>query len=280
MPVTPANIAIIIVEALLLLAGVILLGRYLFSRGARATDGPERCLEPWDVTVSDFLFFVLVIIAGALISGFIGGLILARFDLAEDTKMIFASAAFQLGLLIGPALVPLKLGHHPLNPPLGNGALQSGLVTFLISLPIVTLVNWLWLETLQLLGLPTEQQDLLRMFTESTHVGLIALIIVLATVVAPIAEELLFRATLFRFLRTRIPRWIALLLPGTIFAALHVNWSTYEGLPSLAPLITLAVVFSVAYERTGRISTAIIAHGLFNLHTIVLLLSGATAITE
>jgi membrane protease YdiL (CAAX protease family) len=280
MPATSANIAIIVVEGLLLLTGLILLGRYLFSRAGAAGGGHGARLEPWEVSVSDFLLFAFLIIAGGLLSGFIGGLVLARLDLAEDTKMILASAAFQIGLLIGPALVPLNLGHHPLRPSLGQGALQSGLTTFLISLPIVTLVNWLWLEVLLFLKLPTEQQDLLRLFNESTHLGLIVLIVALATICAPIAEELLFRATLFRFLRTRIPRWIALLLPGTIFAALHVNWSTYEGLPSLAPLITLAVIFSVAYERTGRISTAIIAHGLFNLHTIVLLLSGATSVME
>src|SRR5690606_1185495 len=134
-----------------------------------------------------------------------------------------------------------------------------------------------WLEVLKLLGLPVVQQDLLRMFTQAEDPALIILMVVLATMVAPVTEELLFRATLFRYLRTRVPRWIALVVPGTIFAALHVNWTTLDGLPSLVPLITLAVIFSLAYERTGRISTAIIAHGLFNLHTILLLLSGITA---
>jgi len=119
--------------------------------------------------------------------------------------------------------------------------------------------------------LKTSPLQLLRFIPEIT------LMIVLATVLAPITEELLFRATLFRFLRTRAPRWIALFVPGTIFAALHVNWTNLDGLASLLPLVTLAVVFSIAYERTGRIGTAMIAHGLFNLHTVVLLLSGATS---
>jgi len=138
-------------------------------------------------------------------------------------------------------------------------------------------VNFAWLELLKKLGLPTEQQDLLRMFTQATEPALIGLMIVLATLIAPVTEELLFRATLFRYLRTRIPRLLALFLPGTVFAALHVNWVTLEGLPSLLPLVTLAVVFSLAYERTGSIATAMVAHGLFNLHTILLLFSGATS---
>ena len=164
------------------------------------------------------------------------------------------------------------------RPSSQSSAFSSGFATFLIALPIVTLVNLAWLQFLKVTGLPTEQQDLLRMFSDADHPALIILLIVLATLVAPVTEELLFRGIFFRYLRTRIPRWLALILPGTIFAALHVNWPTLEGLPSLVPLVTLAVIFSIAYERTGKITTAMVAHGLFNLHTILLLFSGATTV--
>ena len=39
-------------------------------------------------------------------------------------------------------------------------------------------------------------------------------------------------------------------------------------------MAVLGIIFSLAYERTGRITVPIIAHGLFNLNTIVLILSG------
>ena len=90
-------------------------------------------------------------------------------------------------------------------------------------------------------------------------------------IIAPLTEELIFRAGLFRYLRTRVPRWIALLAPATIFAALHSN------LVAFVPLLLLGVLFSLAYERTGRISVTIVAHSLFNLHTILLILAGVTA---
>jgi uncharacterized protein len=38
--------------------------------------------------------------------------------------------------------------------------------------------------------------------------------------------------------------------------------------------VALAVIFSLAYERTGQIGTAIVAHALFNFHTVLLILSG------
>jgi len=275
MPATPFNIFIALVELSLLAWGVVLLWRQRSRVLAQPLE--PAALPAWNISVSDFLLFTLVIIAGGLLASFITGLVLGQFTVSTDTKTILASAAFQFGLLLGPAILPLRLGHHPLSPPLDRATLLSGAGTFLIALPIVTVVQLAWLGTLKLSNLPAEQQDLLRMFKEVNSPALIIILIVLATLVAPVTEELLFRATLFRYLRTRVPTWVALLLPGTIFAALHVNWITLDGLASFVPLITLAVIFSIAYTRTGRIGTAMVAHGLFNLHTILLLFTGVTS---
>ena len=124
------------------------------------------------------------------------------------------------------------------------------------------------------LDLPTERQSLIAMFANADSPLLLAIMISLAVVVAPLTEELVFRAGLFRYLRSRIPRWLALSVSALLFASLHVNWSTLEGLTSFVPLAVLAVMFSLGYERTGKIGTAIVAHALFNLNTIVLIFSG------
>jgi membrane protease YdiL (CAAX protease family) len=145
-----------------------------------------------------------------------------------------------------------------------------------VVLPLLLVTATLWEHALKLCGLPAEKQDLVGMFANADSPWVLAAMIVLAVVVAPVTEELVFRAGLFRFLRTRVPRWIALLGPSLFFAALHVNWSTLQGLASLAPLVVLAVVFSVAYERTGHIGTPIVAHACFNLNTIFVILSGAS----
>jgi membrane protease YdiL (CAAX protease family) len=36
------------------------------------------------------------------------------------------------------------------------------------------------------------------------------------------------------------------------------------------------VFFALAYEQTGRLRVPIIAHALFNLHTILLVMAGVT----
>ena len=132
------------------------------------------------------------------------------------------------------------------------------------------MVSLVWQGALQLCGIEAEKQDLIDLFANAKSPALLAFMIVLAAVIAPITEELLFRWGIFRYARTRAPRWIALLLPGVLFGALHAN------LASFAPLVALGIIFSLAYERTGRIGTTIIAHGLFNLNTIVLILCGVT----
>ena len=71
-----------------------------------------------------------------------------------------------------------------------------------------------------------------------------------------------------------MPRWAALLIPALLFASLHVNWVTLEGLASFAPLAVLAIMFSLAYERTGHIGTPMVAHALFNLNTVILIFAG------
>ena len=97
---------------------------------------------------------------------------------------------------------------------------------------------------------------------------LLGSLVALASIVAPITEELIFRAGLFRYARTRLPRWAALLLPAVLFGALHGN------LASFPQLVALGVIFSLAYERTGNIAVPMLAHALFNLNTIALILSG------
>ena len=112
------------------------------------------------------------------------------------------------------------------------------------------------------------------MFANVESPTLLVIMIILAIGTAPVTEELVFRAGLFRYFRTRMPRWLALTAPALLFAVLHVNWQTLEGLASVGPLVMLAIIFSLAYERTGRIGTSMVAHGLFNLNTIMLIFSG------
>ncbi|MGH7944081.1 MAG: lysostaphin resistance A-like protein, partial [Opitutaceae bacterium] len=188
---------------------------------------------------------------------------------------VFTGSLAQAGMLGGVWLYWSRAERGPpVSPSGGPGILASGAATFLMSLPLLLVAAKLSEIAVKALGLPTERQSLIAMFANADSPLLLVIMIVLAVVVAPLTEELVFRAGLFRYLRSWIPRRLALVVSAFLFASLHVNWATLEGLTSFLPLAVLAVMFSLAYERTGKIGTAIVAHALFNLNTILLIFSG------
>lgn len=267
--------AIATLELVMLFSGLVLLWRLVLSPTARLERG-QSPLEAWNAPVNSFLLFLLYIFIGTIMAALIAPLISRQLPLRGDALTIFNGAAAQFGMIGG------VIGYHfsverlrlDVAPPRA-AALPSGVATFLISLPILTATSLAWQAFLELSGLPAQRQDLIRMFAHADSIGLLLTMTGLAVVIAPIAEELVFRAGLFRYFRTRMSRSVALVTPAIFFAVLHVSdWRTLDGFASVGPLTVLAIVYSIAYERTGRIATPIVAHALFNLNTVVMILAG------
>ncbi len=98
-----------------------------------------------------------------------------------------------------------------------------------------------------------------------------AIMLVMAGVVAPFAEELVFRGLLFPWLRARLGVPAAVLLSALFFATLH-------GAVILIPALTVVgMAFAVLYQRCGSLWPAIVAHGAFNSIMIVLLYAALAA---
>jgi membrane protease YdiL (CAAX protease family) len=272
----PLTAAILGFELAMMLAGVVLCWRLGLSPAARR-QRPPAALAPWNVPSTEFLSFLLCVVGGWLMGGMASLLAASSLGLTGQAFKVFGGSGQPLGLLAGAAIGLRQFrGAAALEPPPVRrtpGVFISGVVTFLIALPVLSLTSLTWRWLLRLVGLPGERQELVDMFARPDSPVILAALILLATVVAPIGEEFAFRAGLFRFMRTRVSRWLALLAPGVFFAAVHGNFASF------APLVALAVIFSLAYERTGQIGTAIVAHTLFNLNTIMLVFSGIDKLT-
>lgn len=256
-------------EGGLLLAGSVLLWRLRFSPAARSQPVPPA-LPRWEAPVSDFVLFVWLACAGGFVASFLAGLALKHAAPGADLIVIIGTAAGQLGVLTGIAVFESFFNRAAPLPPAttpSRNFFVSGLVTFVLAMPLVAATSLAWQALLEFAGMPVEKQDMIRMLLEAKSPLLLAVMIALACVGAPLAEELVFRRGLFRYARTRLPRWAALLVPACLFAALHQHLSTF------APLVVLGILFSLAYERTGRIGTSIVAHALFNLNSLVLVLA-------
>jgi membrane protease YdiL (CAAX protease family) len=200
---------------------------------------------------------------------------------ASDGKwwMAVQGAAFQFGMLGGVLAGALihRWSYRP-EPALESPApaqptrqpILAGVITFLITLPLISVIGFAWSALLEAFGIVPAEQELVKLFRDADDPVLLGVMIILAVVVAPLTEELIFRAGIFRYLRTRIYRWLAMTIGALLFASMH------DGITTFLPLFAFGIFFSIAYERTGRIAVPIIAHALFNLHTIILVMAGIT----
>ena len=261
--------------------GLIVLGAWLLWTRAlspAARRARSVALGEWRLKAVDFACFLCFAFVGATALSAAAGFLLRHGHLGPDAMMVAGGAVMHLGILLGLAgffamygLGAQIGGHGAYAAP----ALKSGLVTFLVALPLVAATSFAWDYFLTKAGLPTERQELVDILQNTGSPGVKISLVLVATLLVPVTEEVLFRGGLFRYFRTRIPRWAAILATSLLFGALHVSWGdNLSGLPSLAPLTVLAVVFCLAYERTGSIGTIIVAHALFNLNEFVLVIGG------
>ncbi len=91
----------------------------------------------------------------------------------------------------------------------------------------------------------------------------VALVVPTVCLLAPAAEELLFRGALFGWLRGRLPVPVAIGLSAATFAALHL-------LPPLLPfLFVFGVAAALIYQRTGSTMNSFVMHATQNSLAVV-----------
>jgi len=284
MPIEPAQIALAAFELCLLLGGAVLLLWLVSNPAARTRWLGTNALpfRPW--AASDFvLLAVLVMLTGFAfqaaaqlafghaIAGAAdqAGLALFVYSLANYTGAFvawrFLFPSLRRSWLVEPDAPPAA----PPAPPMPWAqALRYGAATLAVCLPLLSVVSLCWTRLLEILDLPAQPQDVVAIFVNTRSPLVVAAMLLVACVLAPLYEELLFRAGIYRYFRQRLGRSAALIISGISFGALHGN------LMGFLPLALLGICLAVAYEATGSIRVPIIAHGLFNLNTVIVLLSG------
>ena len=91
------------------------------------------------------------------------------------------------------------------------------------------------------------------------------LMLLLAGVVAPLVEEILFRGLLYGWLRSRLPIVLAVVVSAAVFAVAHV-------IPILVPArFVVGIILAVAYDLSGSLWLSILLHSLQNSLAVVLI---------
>jgi len=108
-----------------------------------------------------------------------------------------------------------------------------------------------------------DSQPIVQLFEHVAEPSQRIPIILLAVVIAPLAEEFVFRGFLYGVLKRYAGPVPALIFTGITFALIHLH------VPSLLPLFLLACVLTLAYELSGSLLVPMAMHALFNSVTLV-----------
>jgi membrane protease YdiL (CAAX protease family) len=217
-------------------------------------EGARPAWPPWHAPVALFGALGAISVAGSpllpivLIHGLsedVAGVALLVLLLVQDSVLVLA-ALFLAATRLKPRPWHFGIRATRLWPTIGWTALAFGLMLgFELG----------YIELLQVESTNVEElgeDSLIAGFAVATAV----------IVVAPVAEELFFRAFFYRALRTRLSVLPAALIDGAVFGSLH-----FQGTDT-AIILPVIAVFGVGqclvYERTGSLFAVIAIHAAFN----------------
>lgn len=182
---------------------------------------------------------------------------------------VLAGGLFLLGLA-GIVGFVLHWRRHDLVEVFGLDRLRPGALVLhaviwtAIGIGLVYLTHSLWMPLLEKLELPDlDEQGMVRLLRESGDAGLRIAIALTAVVIAPVAEEVLFRGYLYGAVKAHSDSLLAAFVSAGVFAAIHFN------VAGLAPLFVLGLLLAAAYEWTGSLWLPIAIHAIFNATTVV-----------
>lgn len=103
-----------------------------------------------------------------------------------------------------------------------------------------------------------QPQEVVQLLKNSWDPALLVALVLSAVIIAPIAEEIIFRGYIFRVTREYTGFWPGALFSGLLFGVIHFN---VLGFPVLA---LFGVMLAFIYEKTKTIWAPIACHAAFN----------------
>lgn len=182
----------------------------------------------------------------------------------ELSGMILGSLTYALAalLLLFFAVAHGKTGFaalfHAPNTSMRTSA-WKGLVFGIAAIPPTMLITIITNQLITQAGYESASQPVIEWLTSpDTHLSARIAIVVSAVIVAPLAEELIFRGILFPAVLKNNSWLFSSLLTGCIFSLIHFHP------PSFLSIFVLSLFFTAGYAATGSLITPIVMHMVFN----------------
>ena len=264
------------IYGVIILLGLFVLGRFLLrirQRPLAWRDALSRLYwRPWNL--SDVQPLLLLLVGAFVVSLAVQAVVFTgaiRGGAASSSLLVVVQSVLFHWLGLGALVWLLRrrglswrsaFGFN--SATLGRDAFH-GLLTLLGTMPILVAAAFLCNFVLQLFGFQPTLQDVAFIISDETSPWMRAYFVLLAVVIAPVFEELLFRGMLLPALARRYGAATATLVISVVFASIHGH------VPSLVPLFILSVSLCLAYIGTGSLASSIIMHAVFNGVTVTLL---------
>lgn len=256
----------------LLGAGVLLLivASIRYQNGDLKSGFGRTALPPW-LNLESFTAFLMLMIGGSLLSEQIG---------RPEAFPLLPSLVLQLGLLAVIAY-PKIYGaswsaiRKDLGLAQGTGTLREfvlGPVGYVAALPLVAVGVVLTLLIVRLTGMDMNQgmHPIVPMVKGENASPLTAIMaLLLAVVLAPVAEEITFRGFFYNALRSRFTAAVSIALSSAFFAGIHP-----QGIIGFPMLMAIGIMLAALREWRGSLIAPIVAHACVNGVTMIVVLLG------
>jgi membrane protease YdiL (CAAX protease family) len=231
--------------------------------------------KPWglDQVARLCLCIVGTLCFGMLLAGSVDKLHLGLSDAqTEFLQMMISLAFFQISALVWISLFLRRFGigwkeAFGLGLPEPFTAVAYGILVGALFLPGAWVLQSLSVILMKLVHLTPAAQPVVEVMQDpSLSLGSKLLFGAAAVVLAPLAEEAVFRGVLYTTIKQRGYPRLALWGTSGVFALMHANEATF------LPLLIFALVLVLLYETFGNLLAPIVAHSLFNAANFLILL--------
>lgn len=218
--------------------------------------------------------FLVAWVVGLLVSVVIGSLLagpeLTPLDLAITVTVQDA------GYVVWLALVSQRKGLGTLSADFGLVAHPSGgwwaaAPWFLVGVALQVASYWP-LRLLESVHGGGAKQEIVKVVERGSGGAFVALVVTVL-VVAPIAEELMFRGVLLRSLLRRFEPGVAVMVSAAAFGVVHLLDGSIGSLVALPVLVVVGVVSGALAVRSGDLGRSILFHAGFNAFTAIALIA-------
>jgi hypothetical protein len=222
----------------------------------------------WDPLLIYLAAFVLSIFA-LVIAGLAGYLDLENIDAAEELPKVLAvlAPAQFAAMLAGIRWVSRRKGSGDMKRDFRLRYQSGDWVALLYGVGLLLAAGLILSFVFEVLGIDPGTQQVVEAAEGAERLPEKLIITVVIAVLAPVAEEILFRGMLFDALlaRTSVKRtvWIS----GVVFGLVHLI--DPAALPLVPALIGLGVILGYARQRTDSLSRPILMHIGFNSVTAI-----------